>query len=271
MDRSYLYVAQGSDFLEEAGESIRAIRKVDRLTPITLYTDAGQYLSASDRALIDELCDLPSCTKDKQDKTGLFAKVDAILNCPADKVVFIDTDTIPVSRFGLWDLLDKFPLAFCYDPIRYDHLNLSIPDAFPTPNTGLLAIDRAGPALEVIKRWRQLFAEQMASDSPPLHDQPAFRQAVYESDVRFLVLPDEFNLRVTFNHMLAGNARVKMLHGRHARLEAAKQYAGSVDFLPRVYGRTYSIKELARMMADRVAHRVGVCRESRRRGAVHKD
>ena len=271
VDRSYLYVALGSDFLEEVIDSIAAMRLVDRFTPITLYTDSAALLPEDVRSSIQHVRDLPSCTKFSQDKKGLFAKVDAILDCPADKVIFIDTDTIPVSRFELWDVLERFPLMFGYDPIRYDHLNLEIPDAFPTPNTGLVGVDRRGPALEVIRRWRELFETQMNSDNPPLHDQPAFRQAVYESDVRFLVLPDEFNLRVTFNHLLAGNARVKMLHGRHAKLESAKANAHTVHFLPRVYGRTYGIKELAGMLCAQICGKLGLRREVARRGAVHKD
>lgn len=271
MDRTYLYVALGSDFLEEALDSIVAMRGIDRFTPITLFTDAAALIPDDVRASIDKVCELPGCPKDKQDKKGLFAKVDAILECSAGKVIFIDTDTIPVSRFELWDLLDRFPLAFCYDPIRYDHLNLTIPDGFPTPNTGLIAIDRSGPALQVIRRWRTLFEEQMSSDNPPLHDQPAFRQAVYESGIRFLVLPDEFNLRVTFNHMLAGNARVKLLHGRHAKLASAKAYARTVHFTPRVYGRTYGTKELIAMLCEQLCGKLGLRRAVARRGAVHKE
>jgi hypothetical protein len=53
----------------------------------------------------------------------------------------------------------------------------------------------------------------LEADSEPdyVMDQPAFREALFNSDIRYAVLPMEYNCRVEFGHYLIGE--VKMIHG----------------------------------------------------------
>lgn len=271
MENTYLYIVLGSDFLQEAEDSIKSLRAVDERTPVTLFTDCRERISADTIPLIDSIHELPKVPEGQRDKASLFTRIDVLLQVNAQKVIVVDTDTVFRQAFNLWDILDSFPLAFAYDPIRWDYYLPNIPDAFPTPNCGMLAMKKTSQVVDLLSRWKVIFAEHMASPNPPLHDQPAFRQAVYESQVRFLVLPDEFNLRVTFNHMIAGNARVKMLHGRHRKLQDAQIHAKSVEFMPRVFGRVYSMPELIRMASERLLLKAGLASREVRRGATHKE
>ena len=271
MENTYLYIVLGPDFLEEAEDSIKSLRVVDALTPVTLFTDCREKISTDTITLIDTIHDLPKVPEDKRDKASLFTRIDVLLQVDAQKVIVVDTDTLFRQPFELWDVLDSFPLAFAYDPIRWDYHLPDIPDSFPTPNCGMLAMRKTSQIIDLLERWKAIFHQQMASPNPPLHDQPAFRQAVWESSIRFLVLPSEFNLRVTFNHMLAGNARVKLLHGRHEKLRSALDYADSVEFLPRVYGRTYPVGELLKMLWVRCLSKLRLHKELRSRGAKEKN
>jgi hypothetical protein len=67
-------------------------------------------------------------------------------------------------------------------------------------------------------------------------DQPAFREALYASDLRFAVLTPEYNLRACFAYFLGGNVEVKIIHARdHCLDEAiATLRAAPKALLPRV-------------------------------------
>ena len=124
---------------------------------------------------------------------------------------------------------------------------------------------------EVIKKWLELYESEMTCFPKPLHDQPAFRKAVYESGVRFLILPDEFNLRVSFPHMIPGNVKVKMLHGRHEKLEAAIEETSRVEFLPRVYGGIYRKWELFELIKNNILKRIPILNKRKWTSSIHKD
>jgi hypothetical protein len=63
----------------------------------------------------------------------------------------------------------------------------------------------------LLERWRDLH-EDWETSGGTVGDQATFRVALYESDVRFTVLPPEYNCRITFPTYVHGPARI--LHGR---------------------------------------------------------
>jgi hypothetical protein len=56
-------------------------------------------------------------------------------------------------------------------------------------------------------------------------DQIAFREVLYESDVRFMTLTPEYNCRSQFPVYLEGEA--KILHARHQDYDLAEQVANT--------------------------------------------
>jgi hypothetical protein len=65
--------------------------------------------------------------------------------------------------------------------------------------------------------WIAIFASQADLE----YDQPAFREALYTSDLRFAVLTPEYNLRACFPYFLGGNVEVKLIHARGHCLDEA--------------------------------------------------
>jgi len=68
-------------------------------------------------------------------------------------------------------------------------------------NTGVIAYRNTPGFRALVANWIAIF------ESQPLeyHDQPAFREALYASDLRFAVLTFEYNLRACVAYFLGGN------------------------------------------------------------------
>jgi hypothetical protein len=265
MNNAFLYVATGEGYLEECLRSAVALIAVDQSAMVYLYTDSPEINTNKIFGDIDRVLKLDNPQNDFSDK------IQAMLACEAKKIIFLDTDTLPLQAFNLWNVLDNFDLAFVYDPIRWDFDLPQIPEAFPTPNTGFLAFRKTDKVVRVLERWLEIYNEQMAGEKKPLHDQPAFRQAVYESELRFLVLPEEYNLRVSFAHMVPGNVRVKLLHGRHEKLEKAIEATRRVEFQPRVYGGIYRKWELFDLLKQNLFKRLKYKSKIKRTSFINKD
>lgn len=264
MSQGYLYVATGSGYLEEAEVSARQLRRCDPDVPIHLYTDAATRDNAKDPEAFDVVTLLEAPQNNFHDKIA------AMLASPFAKTIFVDTDTHQVNAFNLWSVLDRFDMAFAYDPIRTDFDQPDLPDAFPTPNTGLLAFRMTEAVGDVLRRWLVVYEEQLKANPPVKHDQPAFRRVLYESNLRFLVLPDEFNLRVIYPHLFAGNATVKMLHGRHENLQRSFAYAHTENFFPRVFGKVYGMREILALFGERMRFLLRLGPKQERRGVTYK-
>lgn len=245
-----IYSAAGPDFVEEAVASARSVRLSNPGVPIAIFTD-------QDMGLYHDVFDIIRVVENpKHDSND---KIAAIAASPFEKTVFIDTDTRILRDISdLSRLLDRFDLAVAFDPIRSDQDQPSIPDCFPTFNSGVLAYKRNAKTVKLFEDWLHAFRTQPDEPGKTRRDQPPFRKVMWESDVRYAVLPEEYNLRVIFPHMVGGNAYVKIFHGRHDLLEQALAHAHTIHFYPRVFGSRYTVGELFAMLCRRIYERVGV-------------
>jgi hypothetical protein len=100
------------------------------------------------------------------------------------------------------------------------------------PGTGVIAYRNTRAFRALVAQWIAIFA----SHPRQYDDQPAFREALYASDLRFAVLTPEYNLRACFAYFLGGNVEVKIIHARdHCLDEAiATLRAAPKALLPRV-------------------------------------
>ena len=69
---------------------------------------------------------------------------------------------------------------------------------------------------ELLQRWETTFYKMLAEDDESRRDQHSLRDALYRSNVRFLVLPPEYNFRTICPNFAGKHCLVKILHGRHA-------------------------------------------------------
>jgi hypothetical protein len=126
----------------------------------------------------------------------------------------LDTDThVCESIAEIFEVLHRFDVAVAYAPNRYPYAATDCPDAFPEPNTGVIAYRRTDAVWAFLEDWPRTYEAQTKRAEAPRHDQHAFREALYRSELRFLILPMEYNLRTMSPGFLGNGARVKIIHG----------------------------------------------------------
>lgn len=244
----FVYSATGTRFVDEALTSAKSVKNVMPDVQRILYTDAEQSL----RGDLDYVFNYVRTISDPD-----FAyrdKIRPLIGLEFDKVVFLDTDTYMLNEISdVFELLNVFDLAFCHSPIRYcpDYFVEGVSPAFAEPNTGVLAFRRSPGVVELLKEWDQLYLKQMEGGSPPGHDQPSFREVVYKSEVKFCVLPCEYNLRTVFPYFKGGGIEAKILHGRGSNLDRAiTMLDGNMDFYVESMETLGVKRRIARVFSD---------------------
>jgi len=180
-----IYVATGPDYIDLARASAASLRAVEPDLLIDLFTD----------------------NPDRPD-LGMFDQIHFIavpeprskLTCMAltrfERTLFLDADTLIVGALGdLFDLLERFDCALAHDVRRasalvQEGLVERTPYAFPQLNSGVLLYRRSAAMLSFLDEWATRF-RQTGVD----RDQIILKEMLWRSDLRFYVLPPEFNLR----------------------------------------------------------------------------
>lgn len=218
MDRNVVYVANGEGFVREAAASMATLWRHNPELDVTLVTDLGErardVVGPPAGNLHIALHDSPEYT--------MYDKIDALIGRAGTRTLFLDTDTYVCGDLSaVFEVLDRFDVAAvqAWGRPGFGHGELArVPETFPEFNTGVIAF-RNGPAIDAFfGRWKELAAELRAEVT---HDQPAFRLALYESELRPLALPPEFNFRVPFPGFACGP--VKILHGRSPNMAAIER------------------------------------------------
>lgn len=190
MLNGYIYIASNSvkgdknvDYIKEAIYSATSLKKVDPDANITLYTD-------------------------KEIKTKVFTDIKIVnisLRCkqqilqesPYEKTIYIDTDTfINNSINDVFDLLDKYEILCVHDYARKRSFNIpeymKIPYGFSELNGGIIGFKKCDNFYKMMNLWNNYFEKYKSIMS---WDQPSFRIAVWESDIKLYILPIEYNRR----------------------------------------------------------------------------
>jgi hypothetical protein len=209
--RGVLYLASGAACRAEAALSARSVKAAWPATPVAIITDAPPDGDCFDHVQIVAAED-----------DNLF-KVRHLARSPFERTLMLDSDTYCVEPLPeVFDLLDRFDLAAAHEAGRFatrweEGREVSIrapdvPDCVPEFNTGVIAFRREPRVLQLFERWLKLAEEARGACVPHTQDQPTFRRAVYQSDLRVAVLPPEYNFRL----IIPGFARgaIKLIHGR---------------------------------------------------------
>jgi hypothetical protein len=185
MDKGVIYVATGAAFLELAQASARSLRAVAPELPIDLYTDAPERAEAG---LFDEVHEIANPHR--------RSKLDCLPLTRFERTLYMDCDTLFLAPPGdIFDLLERFDMALAHDVRRASELIREgleevTPYAFPQMNSGVFLYRRSAPVLAFLRDWARRFAE-----SGVRRDQIILKDMLWRSDLRFYVLPPEFNLR----------------------------------------------------------------------------
>lgn len=233
MSRGALFVATGERCRSEALAAVRFLRASNVGCPVTVVTDdPSAFAGIEGVGAVALAC--PS-----------FSFADKIAGClasPYDRTVFLDADAFVAGDLGeVFSLLDRFDVAAAHAPGRsgarvHDYESESLPASFPQLNTGVVAFRRSPVVGRLLERWGEVFA----ASPHHRHDQPAFRQALYESGVALTVLPPEWNALAGGGYY-AGAVRVLHSHGLDERSATAEIARLNAFTGPRVVTHTGEI------------------------------
>ena len=234
--RGVTFIAAGAQYVQEAMAAARACERHLPDIPRAIFVDAERHVTHP--SLFTHILPYDPAPSLIDGRTHFFlGRIPHLARSPWDITLAIDSDIHIVEPcHDLFDLVgERFEFAAAHAPVRIIHPLPDLPDSFPEVNAGLLVYRRTDAVARLFEAWTQHYAAQLRSTDPPKHDQPSLRLALYESDVRFTVLPPEYNLRTPFPFMIGGNARVKILHGRVPNAEAiARQLNAGATWMPRI-------------------------------------
>ena len=188
-----IYVAQGAGYLDLAIASAQSLREVSPGLPIDIYSDLPvpvDLLAGAPFDKVHRIPDLPVLGKMGR------AKIACMPLSRFERTLFLDCDTLVVKPLGdLFAVLDRFELALAHDVRRVSALVREgfaedTPYAFPQLNTGVLLYRRSQTMQAFFAEWARRYREAGRA-----RDQITFKDLIWASDIRFYVLPPEFNLR----------------------------------------------------------------------------
>lgn len=194
-----IYIATGEKFINEACESVASLKAKMPNIPVTIFANKDIKNSNFDQVIVIEKPDYNHVDKIKY----MYAS-------PYDYTLFIDTDTYISADFSeIFTLLDKFEMGVAHAPLNIRGFVNGVPESFQQLNTGVILYKKSPQVEKFFAKWLELY-------KPPNADQPTFRQALYNSQLRIVTLAPEYNCRFPFFGVVSGT--VKVLHGRHKNL-----------------------------------------------------
>ena len=207
-----LYVATGKRHTGEALRSAESVRKHMPDLPIVLHTDQQNVTSRLFAEIRKITCPLYS----------FGDKIAPLKESPFERTLFLDTATYLCAPIqDVFEILDRFDLAASHAPYRPSRPAVT-PHCFCEFNSGVIAYRMRPQIIDFFDKWLGLYQIFMETTGRA-EDQPAFRQAVYESPIGIYVLPTEYNFR-TVMPGFSGRGPIKILHGRGISMERMEEW-----------------------------------------------
>lgn len=247
MSQGVLYVGTGERFFNQAIDSAKSLEKTNNILASIITTKDIE--NSNDTSVFDRVITIDNPYDDLRDKIYNLDKT------PYEKTLFLDCDTIILRDIeSVFDLLDRVDVAASYATGRFKIMSENIPDCLPELNTAVLAYRMNECVNNLFTLWERLEQDQIEHGKPRqgewvpiegaksleevsrfgnLYGQTTFREALYQSEVSFSILPPEYNYGKTGR----GYARydVKILHGqkRHQLRSLINERTGPRKFTPR--------------------------------------
>lgn len=186
--RGVIYVATGQGYLDLAADSARSLRQMAPDLDIDIFVDPATLPAADGLVPFDRVLPVP--------RVHPRAKIDCLPLTRFDRTLYLDCDTLAIGPLGdLFDVLDRFELAIAHDMRRASDLVqesgfATTPYAFPQMNSGVMLYRRSPAMWAFLADWQARYRALGV-----LRDQVSLKDILWQSDLRFYVLPPEFNLR----------------------------------------------------------------------------
>ena len=183
--RGIIYIATGEDNIRDAIFSAKSIKKHSPEINITLYTDKINITSP----YIDQIEEIE--TNFFQKKLKWLRRIQVLSNSPYEETLYLDADTYALENLGeIFKLLKKYDLIVAFASKRVFQRPKNIPNSFPEMNAGIILYKMKSNMKKLFGDWEKFY-----SRNPLPHDQPALREALWESNIKLGILPEEYNIR----------------------------------------------------------------------------
>jgi hypothetical protein len=226
--RGIVYVATGERYALEALNSFDTVRRWMPDVPVCIFTDLPEIAR---QRRFDRIEIIPDATRSIGDKIPPLRKT------PYERTLFLDTDTFVCDNLeDLFPLLDKFDLAVAFEYWRTEFRCERLPPLYAAVNTGVVAYRMNPKMAAFMSDWWARYQAHVG-EYPKKTDQPAFREALYDSDLRFFILPTEYNLRIHHPSFLGGHMGPKIIHDHdNPYLEEVRRRLAENQH-PRIFGQ----------------------------------
>jgi hypothetical protein len=182
-DSGVLFVVTGAHYTAAAGQAARSVAQTNPWLKIGIFSD--QEVTDPVFSFVGKIQGEDS--RRKHEYVGLS---------PFSKTLYLDSDVRVVDDLSdLFRLLERYEMAGAHVryrsvPKRLRKNKLDLPQAFPQINCGVLLYRKCGAVDALFKLWNDIYVEGGFS-----RDQIPFREALWQSDVRFYVFGPEYNMR----------------------------------------------------------------------------
>lgn len=213
-----LYAATGESHVQEAIANARKSRHyLDNLS-IAIATD--QVDCVKQAKVFDEVIEHLDVTHSYRDK------IPPLLKLPYEQTLFLDTDAcVSHSLDGLFELGRYCDVAAAMARVRHPPgwTDKGVPKVFPEFNSGVLLMRRSKKQRQMIRQWLRLY-DQVLESCNHVWDQATLRSVLWKfivtKKLRFLTLPQEFNLRILRPWVAGRGLPVHVVHGRFPESES---------------------------------------------------
>ena len=189
-ENGFLYIVSGEGYAKECLFSIKSLKKYNS-EKICVFSEE-KY-----RKMFEQECDYFFDIKSKLQRP----KVEFISQSPFENTVYLDSDTFINSNISdLFQLLSKYDFGgvFCNSRKRENYSKLiskykNIPYSFSEINTGVMVFNNSQKIQNFFQKWNSYYYQYFSLTNG--WDQPSFRVALWESDIKICHLPPEYNVR----------------------------------------------------------------------------
>ncbi|RAQ39020.1 hypothetical protein B9S53_24115 [Arthrospira sp. O9.13F] len=214
MSPGVVYIASGQKYIAEASQSAATLHEKMPQIPITLIASENTSNQHFEQVIIME-----------NPQYSLLDKVQYMIKSPYDYTLFLDTDTYICEPFyELFELLEKFDIATSHEQTRISYQVDGVPDSFPEMNTGVILFKKSPQLEKVFQDWLNFYQRDIQKTRKPKHDQPAFREALYQNSeyLKIATLPPEYNCRTEKAVFIQGTVKIIHMHPKPERMELGK-------------------------------------------------
>lgn len=184
-DDGFIFAATGAQYRGLARRAARSLRAVMGDVQVDLFTDALTDDPIFDREHLVE-------------HKGTRPKIEALRRSRFRHTVYLDCDVVVVADVSdMFAILRKADITGAHDmygngPVSLHTVAQTIPAGFRQINSGVLGVTRSDETQVFLTSW-----ERRMHDEEQRWDQPVLRELLWDSPLRLVVLPCEYNLMHT--------------------------------------------------------------------------